>query len=230
MSEKTVVAHLIAKILANRSTPLDEVPFLMENVERALSALGKHPVEVPIATVPISKPRRMRQKPEPVPQELPPLPAPTESESEPKLSVPTLVRRADAITVAPVAPPNLLMQPANSTVRGVVQWFDSRTGHGTLRLPGLSHDLPVDATLLASFGISRLFKGQEIEAKLGTADETPRILELHLANAPTASVFGGGTFRDRHAKTVVVEMKREAQRRSTARAEAELLLPPRRVR
>jgi hypothetical protein len=36
--------------------------------------------------------------------------------------------------------------------------------------------------------------------------------------------------RDRHAKQVVVELKREALSRTAARAEAEALLPTRRAR
>ena len=40
----------------------------------------------------------------------------------------------------------------------------------------------------------------------------------------------GGVVHSRHAKTVVVELKREALRRVAARAEAELLLGPSRAR
>jgi cold shock CspA family protein len=164
-------------------------------------------------------------------EEAPPMPA--EPIVEPKTvapTAPTLIRRADAITVTAVASLPVSLTAPSGTVRGVVQWFDSRTGQGTLRLPGLSHDLPVDAALLASFGITRLFKGQEIEATLVTNSETPRIEKLHLANAPASAAISGGVLRDRHAKTVVVELKRETQRRNVARAEAELLLPPRRAR
>jgi cold shock CspA family protein len=234
MSEKAEAAHVIAKILANRATPLDEVPGLIENVQRALRNLGKQ-IEIeeePIIKVEAVKPP-VRRKPKVQTQleETPPIPA--EPVVEPKTvapTAPTLVRRADAITVAAVAAVSLPLTAPSGTVRGVVQWFDSRTGQGTLRLPGLSHDLPVDAALLASFGITRLFKGQEIEATLATHGETPRVEKLHLANAPATAAISGGILRDRHAKTVVVELKRETQRRNAARAEAELLLPPRRAR
>lgn len=147
------------------------------------------------------------------------------AEVTPKALPPMLVRRAEVISVAPAAPAPVFAPTPKGTVRGVVQWFDSRTGQGTLRLPGLSRDVPVDAAMLASFGIPRLFKGQEVEAMVVMAGETPKVTALHLANAPAASVVNGGMVRDRHAKQVVVELKREAQRRSAARAKAELVLP-----
>lgn len=235
MSEKAEAAHVIAKILANRATPLDEVPSLIENVQRALRNLGKQ-IEItaePVITVEAVKPPPVRRKPKAQTQSEQAPPTPVEPVVEPKAvapTAPTLVRRADAISVSPVdAAPASLTAPIGA-VRGVVQWFDSRTGQGTLRLPGLSHDLPVDAAQLANFGITRLFKGQEIEATLATNGETPRVEKLHLANAPATAAISGGILRDRHAKTVVVELKRETQRRNAARAEAELLLPPRRAR
>jgi cold shock CspA family protein len=234
MSEKAEAAHVIAKILANRATPLDEVPSLIENVQRALRNLGKQieTEEEPIITIEaVKRPVRRKPKVQAQLEEAPPMPA--EPIVEPKTvapTAPTLIRRADAITVTAVASLPVSLTAPSGTVRGVVQWFDSRTGQGTLRLPGLSHDLPVDAALLASFGITRLFKGQEIEATLVTNSETPRIEKLHLANAPASAAISGGVLRDRHAKTVVVELKRETQRRNVARAEAELLLPPRRAR
>ena len=115
-------------------------------------------------------------------------------------------------------------------VRGVVQWFDTRTARGTLRLQGVSSDLPVDGDMLTAAGLTRLFKGQEIEATLEDGDDTPKIAALRLLNLSPNSPAMGGTVRDRHAKQVVVELKREALSRAAARAEAELLLPSRRAR
>lgn len=230
MSDQTDAARLVAKLLANRRTPLDEVPHLIENVQRALSTLEND--EAPVAAAaPVAK----RQPDHPRARSRPPKRAPTASagppiEVAPRAAATTLVRRAAIAAVpAPAASP-IFSLPASAAVRGVVQWFDSRGGEGMLRLPGLSRDLPVDAATLASFGISRLFKGQEIDATLAGPSDAPKITALHLANAPAAAPIVVGTVRDRHAKTVVVELKREAQRRSTARAEAELVLPPRSAR
>jgi cold shock CspA family protein len=225
MSEQAEAARLIAKLLGNRRTSLDEIPSLIEGVHRALAGLGspqKEDAAAIAAPVPAPQAPRAKRAPKSPPE-------PTPAEAAPKVLPPVLVRRADVINVAPVAPAPIFAPSPRDTVRGVVQWFDSRTGQGTLRLPGLSRDVPVDAAMLASFGIPRLFKGQEVEALVVADGETPKVTALHLANAPGTSMASGGMVRDRHAKQVVVELKREAQRRSAARAEAELLLPPQRA-
>lgn len=212
---------MIAKLLGNRRTSLDEIPSLIENVHRALAGLGAQIKEkASVVSIPEPKPEPIRVK-----RARKSAPMPILAEVTPKALPPMLVRRAEVISVAPAAPAPVFAPTPKGTVRGVVQWFDSRTGQGTLRLPGLSRDVPVDAAMLASFGIPRLFKGQEVEAMVVMAGETPKVTALHLANAPAASVVNGGMVRDRHAKQVVVELKREAQRRSAARAKAELVLP-----
>jgi cold shock CspA family protein len=228
MSEKAEAARLIAKLLASRRTSLDEIPVLIESVQRALADLGAAAKEIPIVSAPAPKQPRARPKRVVTPPQSSPMPAPPEL--APKALPSTLVRRSTVISVAPAAPLAVFAPAPGSAVRGVVQWFDSRTGQGTLRLAGLSRDVPVDAAMLAGFGIPRLFKGQEIEATLEGAGETPKVVALHLANAPATSAASGGTVLDRRAKPVVVELKREAQRRGAARAEAELLLPPQRAR
>jgi cold shock CspA family protein len=237
MSEKADAARFIAKLLAKRRTPLEEVPGVMANVQRALSGLRTYREEVPLTSAPQPvEAKRAPRRTAPAPRKakaVPPAATAPEPDREPeaKTLAPTLVRRAEAIHVAPAAPAPLFAPAASGgSVRGVVQWFDSRTGHGTLRLPGLSHDVPVDGATLAAFGIARLFKGQEIDATLEGTGDAPKIVALHLANAPTTAPISGGLVRDRHAKTVVVELKREALSRSAARAEAELLLRPRRAR
>jgi cold shock CspA family protein len=151
------------------------------------------------------------------------------AEAEPKAAAPTLVRRAELAAQAPAEPAALLAPMPAGAIRGVVQWFDSRAGHGALRLPGFSRDVSVDAATLASFGVARLFKGQEIEATLEGAGEHTRLASLRLVNAAPATPVSGGTVHDRHAKMVVVELKNQPQRRNAARAEAELLLSARRA-
>jgi cold shock CspA family protein len=249
MPEKTEAARVIAKLLAKRRTPLNEIPHLIEHVERALSNLNNaspphapptraNAVPSPVApkttapTVKVVKsratlPRAARPPVAETPIEI----AAKSTQAEIKPVQPTLLRRAEVIHVAPaVAPTPASIAPAAPMTRGVVQWFDTRTGRGTLRLQGLSNDLPVDAETLASFGLTRLFKGQEIEATLEGHDESAKISALRLLNLSSNTPAMGGMVRDRHAKQVVVELKREALSRTAARAEAEALMPTRRAR
>jgi cold shock CspA family protein len=244
MSQKSEAARVVAKLLASRPTPLNEIPHLIESVERALMALGSGelnspqnvPPGEPVATAAAARDKRSTLRKASEPRS----PASTvektvieKREAEPrelKPVPPTLLRRAEVIHVAPVAPPPQSIAPTNGTVRGVVQWFDTRTNRGTLRLQGLSTDLPVDGDALAASGLTRLFKGQEIEVTLEGGEETPKVAALRLLNLSSNSPVMGGMVRDRHAKQVVVELKREALSRAAARAEAELLLPSRRAR
>ena len=226
MAEKFDAARMVAKLLAARPTPLEEVPQVIANVQRALASLD---AESPAPRVTReARPRRTapgRAAPAETPQ---PAAAPT-AEVEPKSAAPTLVRRAELAAQTPAELPALLAPAPAGAIRGVVQWFDSRAGHGALRLPGFSRDIAVDAAMLASFGVARLFKGQEIEATLAGAGEHTRLASLRLVNAAPSSPVSGGTVHDRHAKTVVVELKNQPQRRNAARAEAELLLSARRA-
>ncbi len=252
MSQKTEAARVVAKLLANRHTPIAEIPDLIENVERALKSLdsnaGKSIRKEPekerdareTASAPLPRVKRANSRTRAETHRVAPVaehqaaeklaepPAPAPQEIRP--AQPTLLRRAEVIHVAPVAPPPPPpLVPTNGMVRGVVQWFDTRTSRGTLRLQGLSSDLPIDGDTLAASGLTRLFKGQEIEATLD-GEETPKIAALRLLNLSPNSPAMGGMVRDRHAKQVVVELKREALSRAAARAEAELLLPSRRAR
>jgi len=225
MSEKFDAARLVAKLLAARATPLEEVPQVIANVQRALSSLDEKASAEPTARAPRPTRRASAQREAASQTQTPPAET---AEPEAKAAPPTLVRRA-ALSVQASAEATHLAAPAvTGAVRGVVQWFDSRTGQGALRLPGSSRDLPIDAAMLASFGIARLFKGQEIEATLEGTAEQPKLALLRLVNAPPTSPVTGGTVHDRHAKAVVVELKHQAQRRNAARAEAELLLSSRR--
>lgn len=233
MTEKVEAARIIAKLLAKRRTPVEEVPALIAQVERALSELGARAADAVANAAPAARPSRRpahrvsRKKDKPHASSLPPAPAPA---AETRTITPALVRRTAATPIAPTSSGPAFAPEPSGGLRGVVHWFDSRSGQGTLRLAGLSHDMPVDATILAAFGIARLFKGQEIEAKIAGPSDAPKIVALHLANASAASPVSGGTVRDRHAKPVIVELKRESRRRTTARAEAEQLLPRRRAR
>ena len=222
----TVAARLIAKLLAHRPTPQEEVPTLIRSVHGALSRLGQAEVEPPPARHrdrnDAAVPRRKRQKAVVAPTEEPAAPA------APPLA-PKLVRRADVVAAPPAAAAPAFA-PAHATVRGIVKWFDPRTGKGALRLPGFAGDIAIEARTLTESGIARLFKGQEVEATLG-GNGAPQLQRLSLpGTASTAPLGSGGVVHSRRAKPVLVELKREALRRAAARAEAEHLLGPGRSR
>jgi cold shock CspA family protein len=139
------------------------------------------------------------------------------------------VRRAEVAPAPQAAVVAPLAAPPSGTVRGIVRWFDPKSGKGALRLPGYG-DVGFEGQLLAESGITRLFKGQEVEASLSETGGTPQVKRLALPGAVTAAPLGGGVVRGRHARPVVVELKREALRRAAARAEAELVLGSGRTR
>jgi cold shock CspA family protein len=224
----TAAARLAAKLLAHRQTSQEEVGDLIRTVHGAVRRLVEAPE--PVAAVmprqtaaPLAPPapRRARRPREATA----PGPAPEEAQAPPP-PAPKLVRRADVAVVAPVVATT--PTPVHGMVRGVVRWFDPKSGKGALRLPGLG-DVGFEARLLADSGITRLFKGQEIEATLADGGGLPQLQRLALPGAG-ASAPRGGMVKSRHAKPIVVELKREALRRAAARAEAEHVLGSTRTR
>jgi cold shock CspA family protein len=138
---------------------------------------------------------------------------------------PTLLRRAEikeTVEIAPVPAPSF-----DGVARGVVRWFDPQTRRGGLRLQGVGGDVAVEPQLLAQSNITRLFKGQEVEARLAGTPEAPQLLELKLRAAGVDAHVSSGLVRARQQKPVVVELKREALKRHSARDAAEQLLPNR---
>jgi cold shock CspA family protein len=219
----TAAARLAAKLLAHRQTSREEVGDLIRNVHGTLKRLIELPEPVAVAApretpAPSAAPARRRTR---RPRAEATVAAPEEEAPAPPVQVQKLVRRADV--TAP--PPAVTMAPptVHGMVRGVVRWFDPKSGKGALRLPGLG-DVGFEGRLLADSGITRLFKGQEIEATLAEGGGSPMVQRLALPGAGTASSAGGGMVKGRHAKPVVVELKREALRRAAARAEAEHVL------
>ena len=226
----TVAARLVAKLLAHRQTPQEEVVGVIRSVHTALSRLSEYDA---VPATPLAKseqhpatlaPRRRRQ-PEEIapPEDQAPVTAPP---------APKLVRRAE-VMAAPPAPaviPPVAATPQGA-LRGVVKWFDPRAGKGALRLPGFSGDVLFEARILAESGIARLFKGQEVEATIsGGNGRPPQVQRIVLPGSAAATPVGAGVVHSRRAKPVLVELKREALRRSAARAEAEHLLGPNRSR
>jgi cold shock CspA family protein len=214
----TATARLAAKLLAHRSTTQEEVGDLIRNVHGALTRLTEPPVEAaPLPQPEAPPPRRAQRQRSETPRAVA---APEEPVAAPP-PAPKLVRRAE---MAPAAPASILAAPAtHGALRGVVRWFDPKSGKGALRLPGVG-DVGFEGAVLAQSGISRLFKGQEIEATLVEGAVPPQLERLALPGAITTAPIGGGVVRGRHAKPVVVELKREALRRAAARAEAEHVL------
>jgi hypothetical protein len=220
------VAHIVAKLVARRATPTDELPAMMRGVQLALERLTQpRPAAVPEPALKTPRMVRAPRTVRPAQQEQPsasiaePLPPPQ----------PRLVRRAD-VTASPSSEVTAAARPISTgVVRGVVKWFDQRLRRGALRLPGCGDDVPVEPALLEEMGVSRLYKGQEIEATL-SGEETPRVIRLAIPGGVWNVHRSGGVVHNRHAKPVIVELKREAMRRAAARAEAEIVLGPTRAR
>jgi hypothetical protein len=225
------VAHMVAKLVARRATAMEELPELMRVVETALVALASPPVrdetrrpELARHDSPVS--RRARRQTRDVAD------APQLQDEAPQAAAappppPRLVRRAEA-GPAPAPESSIAPRPAG-VLRGIVKWFDQRTRRGALQLPGFSDDVALEPMLLDEMGLSRLYKGQEVVATLG-GDPEPRLVRLALPGGVWQVHATGGIVHNRHAKPVVVELKREALRRAAARAEAETLLGPNRAR
>src|SRR5262249_59596357 len=117
------------------------------------------------------------RRPEPAPAAPPP--------------APRLMRRAE---VAPAeAPVSETRRSEQTTLRGIVHWFDQRSRHGMLRLRGLSGDIAIDGALLDKAGISRLYKGQDIESTIA-GQNGPTRLPAAVLPCPTAALPSGALF------------------------------------
>jgi hypothetical protein len=232
-----LVAHMVARLVGGQETAASEIPTLVETVNAALARIlypAPHPPVVEVvekAPVPLARQRRPRHHTEearkpgrprkvvvPVPIEAPPPPP-----------APRLVRRADASVSAPAAEPLPLAPPVASMVRGVVRWFDPARQTGGLRLTGVPEDVAVEPAVFIAAGVTRLFKGQEIEAQLDRAEGRVRVTALRVPGGPVAVPTTSGPIAamgGRRPRMVMVEKKRDALKRVAARTEAEHLLGP----
>lgn len=223
---RTSVARIVAQLVARRTTHPDEIPALMRGVQDALTGLAEPPAPEFIAPAPEAPPpqraprtRRVRLPAQPLPELEAPAPAPQ----------PRLLRRAEVVTAPPrddAEPPRAM---PNGVLRGVVMWYDQRARRAALRLQGCSGDVTVEPALLDEMAISRLYKGQEVEATL-SAEAAPRLVRLVVSGGGWQVQATGGIVHNRKSKPVVVELKREGLRRAAARADAETLLGPNRER
>ena len=238
MSSATAnTARMIAKLLAERPTAQQEIPHLIDAVHRTLANLD-NPQRTAGAAEAASAdgiaaaakaddtgpaPKRRGRKP----RAAEPVTVATVSEQLAPAPAPTLLRRAEVKEPIEIAP--LVVTPVRDrTTRGVVRWFDPQSRRGALRLQGVSGDLPFEPSLLERNNISRLFKGQEVEAELGGTPESQHLIGFRLLAAGPAAHVNPGLVRARQQKPVMVELKREALRRAAARDAAEALLPDRR--
>ena len=238
MSSATAnTARMIAKLLAERPTAHQDIPQLIDVVHRTLAGLnGARPVDAPMpqngqdapdpdqtgaaSAAPKRRGRRSRAEAEPAAE------TPVETKTAPA-PVPTLLRRAEVKDKEPVQVAQLTPPRRERLTRGVVRWFDPQTRRGALRLQGVSGDLPFEPPLLERGNITRLFKGQEVEAELGGTADAPQLVGFRLLAAGPAAHVNSGLVRARQQKPVMVELKREALKRAAARDAAEVLLPDR---
>ncbi len=234
-----LVARMVARLVSRRPTAAADIPALVETVNAALAQIlhpaaepppvVEHPVEVHLAHRKVRQMRtrrsdgsrtseRSRTAAPPAPVEAPALPP-----------APRLVRRSDAIVSVPVHESAPLAPPASSLVRGVVRWFDPQRQTGGLRLTGVPDDVAVEPAVFAAAGVTRLFKGQEIEAELDRSEGRVRVMALKVPGGPGMAPTVSGPIAalgGRRPRVVVVEKKRDALRRVAARTEAEQLLGP----
>jgi len=254
--------RFIARILAAQPTSVTEVAETIANIVRTVDNLGAP--AAPPANVPVAKARTVKVAARLIPTpETTPIPetvvlkprgerasvgrprrriAEAAAIVEPEIEVvpepaaqPRLLRRAEIVHVEH-DPAASLQAPrtVGGPVRGVVKWFDGKTGKGALRLTGVSGDVALERGVLEQSAIKRLYKDQEIEATiqdLGRGRVTLLSLSLpgrNPSSAASGGLFGGGTPSTsnvtRQARSVMVEVKRDGVRATSAREEAEHVL------
>ncbi len=138
-----------------------------------------------------------------------------------------LLRRNDvAVPVVAAAPADPFARDpqAETRVKGVVKWFDTRSNKGVLRLTGMAGDIALDASLFAKSKVKRLYKDQEVEVTGAFLDGKfqPRSLTVPGQNQETLVTSGQVLHAaGRQSRPVFVEVKRVNPRLQSARAEAE---------
>jgi len=252
--------RFIARILAAQPTAVTEVAETIVSLARAVDNLGiaavpSGDVAPPKArTVKVATPREAATEIPTIPETIVLKPrgaaasrprrriAEESTEIEPEVELapepvpqPRLLRRAEIVhpehdPIAALQP----VRPAGGPVRGVVKWFDGKSGKGALRLTGVSGDVALERGVLEQSGIKRLYKDQEIEATVedhGRGRVTLTSLSLpgrQPANGAAAGMFGAGTAGttnvQRQARSILVEVKRDGVRATSAREEAEHVL------
>lgn len=138
-----------------------------------------------------------------------------------------LLRRNDvAAPVAAAAPADPFARDpqAETRVKGVVKWFDTRSSKGVLRLTGMAGDIALDASLLAKSKVKRLYKDQEVEVTGTYLDGKFQPRSLTVPGQTQETLVTNGQVlhaAGRQSRPVFVEVKRANPRLQSARAEAE---------
>jgi len=228
-----LVAHMVARLVGGQEIAASDIPALVETVSATLAEILYPRINIAPAADEFSargqrlprppregvrKPGRPRKVEAPQPVE-PPTPPPA----------PRLVRRAEAVVSAPTTEPMHLAAPTAGMVKGVVRWFDPARPTGGLRLTGVPEDVAVEPAVFIAAGLTRLFKGQEIEAQIERVEGRVRVSALRVpgGSATTTAVSGPiAAMGGRRPRVVMVEKKRDALKRVAARTEAENLLGP----
>ena len=232
-----LVAHMVARLVGGKETAASDIPVLVETVSAALEQIlcpaprrpeiegGEEAPRREARPPRTQRPREAGRKPgrphkvevaEPIEAPVPP-------------PAPRLVRRAEALVSAPAPEPVPPTAPAPSMVKGVVRWFDPARQTGGLRLTGLPEDVAVEPAVFIAAGVTRLFKGQEIEAQVDRGEGRVRVRALRVPGGPVAAPTASGPIAamgGRRPRVVIVEKKRDALKRVAARTEAEHLLGP----
>ena len=233
-----LVARMVARLVGGQETAASDVPGLVETVSAALEQIlyptapapavdiddeppvrEARPRRAPRQAEGARKPGRPRKAEVVEPIEATPTPPPA----------PRLVRRAEAAAAPPAAESTPLAPPANGMVKGVVRWFDPARQTGGLRLTGVPEDVAVEPAVFVAAGVTRLFKGQEIEAQIDRGEGRVRVTALRVPGGPVTVPTTSGPIAamgGRKPRMVIVEQKRDALKRVAARTEAEHLLGP----
>jgi cold shock CspA family protein len=251
--------RFIARILAAQPTPVTDVAETIANIVRTVDNLAAPTISSESA--PVGKTRTTAAYAPPA-TDAAPVPATIVLKPRGERAAATRTRRRIVeeaqvdepeieVAPAPAPQPRLLRRraeiaqpeqdpaaalqptrPAGGPVRGVVKWFDGKTGKGALRLTGVSGDVALERAVLEQSAIKRLYKDQEIEATiqdLGRGRVSLISLSLPGRNPSSAGsgLFGGNggaTNATRQARSVLVEVKRDGVRATSAREEAEQVL------
>jgi hypothetical protein len=232
-----LAVELVARLSAARTIGAQELPALIENVVTLVRDI-LNPAALPSAAVEATpapakrrrgrppgsgkkraEPRKKRGRPRKVPQ----FEAPSAAPAVPV--VPRLIRRSEAVSPAQSAPAALELPPS-SVLRGVVRWFDPARRTGGVRLTGLPEDVAVEPEVFAAANITRLFKGQEIEAEIRRRDGRVQVAALRVPGGGAATSSSGpiASTSGRRPRIVIVEKKLDALKRVAARSEAEHVL------
>lgn len=233
-----LVARMVARLVGGQETAATDIPVLVETVSAALEqilypappapAADLQESEAPVRNRPRRDPRQAEGARKPGRPRKSETIGPVEAASAP-LPAPRLVRRAEAAVTTSAAEPTPLAPPTNGMVKGVVRWFDPVRQTGGLRLTGVPEDVGVEPPVFVAAGVTRLFKGQEIEAQIDRGEGRVRVTALRIPGGPVTAPTASGAIAamgGRKPRMVIVEKKRDALKRVAARTEAEHLLGP----